>query len=69
MSSDFERLRQEFGFPGDDQVLTKCFLLFAGVMGAISLEVFGQYGADTLTDADPLFDAQLRLLVGVLSQH
>ncbi|HKI42065.1 MAG TPA: TetR/AcrR family transcriptional regulator [Mycobacterium sp.] len=69
MSSDFERLCQEFGFPGDDQVLTKCFLLFAGVMGAISLEVFGQYGADTLTDADPLFDAQLRLLVGVLSQH
>ncbi len=69
MSSDFERLRQEFGFPGDDQVLTKCFLLWAGVMGAISLEVFGQYGADTLTDPGALFDAQLRLLVGLLSQH
>jgi AcrR family transcriptional regulator len=69
MSSDFARLRQEFGFPGDDQVLTKCFLLWAGVMGAISLEVFGQYGADTLTDPGALFDAQLRLLVGVLSQH
>lgn len=69
MSSDFERIRQEFGFPGDDQVVAKCFLLWAAVLGAISLEVFGQYGADTLTDPEAVFDAQLRLLVGVLSQH
>ncbi|GAA4290229.1 TetR/AcrR family transcriptional regulator [Mycobacterium paraffinicum] len=69
MSSDFERIRQEFGFPGDDQVVAKCFLLWAGVLGAISLEVFGQYGADTLTDPEAVFDAQLRLLVDVLSQH
>ncbi|QZA15588.1 TetR/AcrR family transcriptional regulator [Mycobacterium malmoense] len=69
MSSDFERIRQEFGFPGDDQVITKCFVLWAGVLGAISLEVFGQYGADTLTDPGAVFDAQLRLLVDVLSQH
>lgn len=46
MSSDFEKIRQEFGFPGDDRVVTKCFLLWAGVVGAISLEVFGQYGAN-----------------------
>ena len=69
LSSDFERLRQEYGFPGDDQVLTKCFLVFAGVVGAISLELFGQYGSDTLTDAGPLFDAQVRLLVGLLGQN
>ena len=69
MSSDFERIRQEFGFPGDDQVVAKCFLLWAGVLGAISLEVFGQYGADTLTDPAAVFDTQCRLLVDVLSQH
>jgi len=69
VSSDFERIRHEFGFPGDDHVLAKCFLLWAGVLGAISLEVFGQYGADTLTDPEAVFDAQLRLLVGVLSHH
>jgi hypothetical protein len=39
------------------------------VLGAISLEVFGQYGADTLTDPASVFDTQLRLLVDVLSQH
>ena len=69
MSSDFERIRQEFGFPGDDQVVAKCFLLWAGVLGAISLEVFGQYGADTLTDPAAVFDTQCRLLVDILSQH
>lgn len=69
MSSDFERIRQEFGFPGDDHVVVKCFLLWAGVVGAVSLEVFGQYGADTLTDPEAVFDIQLRLLVGVLTQH
>lgn len=69
MSSDFERIRHEFGFPGDDLVTAKCFLLWAGVLGAISLEVFGQYGADTLTDPAAVFDTQLRLLVDVLTQH
>jgi AcrR family transcriptional regulator len=69
MSSDFERVRHEFGFPGDDLVTAKCFLLWAGVLGAISLEVFGQYGADTLTDPAAVFDTQLRLLVDVLTQH
>lgn len=69
MSSDFERIRQEFGFPGDDHVIAKCFLLWATVVGAISLEVFGQYGADTLTDPEAVFDTQVRLLVGLLAQH
>lgn len=69
MSSDFERIRHEFGFPGDDHVIAKCFLLWACLVGAISLEVFGQYGADTLTDPEALFDSQVRLLVGVLAQH
>jgi AcrR family transcriptional regulator len=69
MSSDFDRIRQEFGFPGDDSVIAKCFLFWAGVLGAISLEVFGQYGADTLTDPEAVFDTQLRLLVDMLTQH
>ncbi|KLO32656.1 TetR family transcriptional regulator [Mycobacterium haemophilum] len=69
MSSDFERIRREFGFPGDDHVVVKCFLLWSGVVGATSLEVFGQYGADTLTDPEAVFDIQMRLLVGVLTQH
>jgi hypothetical protein len=37
-------------------------------VGAISLEVFGQYGTDTLSDPEAVFDTQVRLLVGVLTQ-
>lgn len=69
MSSDFDRIRQEFSFPGDDAVIAKCFLFWAGVLGAISLEVFGQYGADTLTDPEAVFNTQLGLLVDMLAQH
>jgi hypothetical protein len=67
ISDDFERLRQEFGFAGDDAVIAKCFTIWAGVVGAISLEVFGQYGADTLSDTQTVFDTQARLLIALLT--
>jgi AcrR family transcriptional regulator len=66
ISDDFARLRQEFGFPGDDAVIAKCFAIWAGVVGAISLEVFGQYGADTLSDPETVFEIQVRLLITML---
>jgi hypothetical protein len=43
-------------------------VIWAGVVGAISLEVFGQYGLDTLSDPHTVFDTQMRLLIGVLNQ-
>jgi len=67
LSADFDRLRDEFGFPGNDAAVAKCFGLWAGLVGAISLEVFGQYGADTLTDPAQLFDVQVRLWLHMLS--
>ena len=66
LSSDFERVRAEFEFGGDDSAVAKCFLLWAGLVGAISLEVFGQYGADTLTEPGAVFDSQVRLLIDML---
>ena len=67
LSSDFSRLREEFEFPGDDSAVAKCFLLWAGLVGAISLEVFGQYGSDTLTEPGTVFDTQIRLLINMLT--
>jgi AcrR family transcriptional regulator len=67
LSSDFDRLREEFDFAGDDSAVGKCCLLWAGLVGAISLEVFGQYGADTLTEPGGVFDMQVRLLIDMLS--
>jgi AcrR family transcriptional regulator len=67
LSSDFDRLRQEFDFAGSDSAVAKCFLLWAGLVGAISLEVFGQYGSDTLTEPGAVFDIQVRLLIDMLA--
>jgi AcrR family transcriptional regulator len=67
LSSDFDRLREEFDFPGDDSAVAKCFLVWAGLIGAISLEVFGQYGPDTLTEPEAVFDTQVRLLIDMLT--
>jgi AcrR family transcriptional regulator len=67
LSTDFDRLRDEFGFPGDDSAVAKCFVLWAGLVGAISLEVFGQYGADTVTEPEAVFDTQVRLLMAALT--
>ncbi|MGB3481478.1 MAG: TetR/AcrR family transcriptional regulator [Mycobacterium sp.] len=59
---DFAALREEFGFSGDDPVVARCTTLWAALVGAVSLEVFGQYGPDTLTDPRALFDLQITLL-------
>ncbi len=66
LSADFDRLRDEFDFPGDDAAVASCFALWAGLVGAISLEVFGQYGADTLSDPASMFDVQVRLWLHAL---
>ena len=66
LSADFDGIRTEFDFAADDAVVAKCFVLWASLVGTISLEVFGQYGTDTLTDPAAAFDAQLFLLTDML---
>ncbi|MGE2721911.1 TetR/AcrR family transcriptional regulator [Mycolicibacterium celeriflavum] len=67
LSSDFAALRDEFSFGGDDGAVAKGFLAWATLIGAISLEVFGQYGPDTLTDPAAVFDLQIGLLIEALT--
>ncbi|MDR3659677.1 MAG: TetR/AcrR family transcriptional regulator [Mycobacterium sp.] len=67
ISADFAQVRDEFGFSGDDDVVARCFVLWAAIVGAISLEVFGQYGVDTLGDPAAVFEVQLQLLVDLLT--
>lgn len=69
LSRDLQAVRVEYGFPGGDRALLKCFMLWATLVGAISLEVFGQYGPDTLTDAGPVFDGQIRLAINALKAN
>lgn len=67
MSRDLSRVRDEFGFPGDDALVIKCTAVWALIIGAVSLEIFGQYGSDTFTDAGALFDEQIRLAIDLLT--
>lgn len=69
VGADFVGLRAEFGFTGDDGVLAKCLVVWAALIGAISLEVFGQYGPDTLTDPSAVFDLQVGLLIDLLGRE
>ena len=68
LSADFARLRDEFGFSGDNAAVVKCIVLWTGLVGAVSIEVFGQYGPDTLSDPAAVFELQLDLLVGALAE-
>jgi AcrR family transcriptional regulator len=67
ISADFDAIRAEFAFSGDDAAVARCFLLWAALVGAISLEVFGQYGADTLSTPGAVFELQLQLLIAGLT--
>ncbi|BBY60744.1 putative HTH-type transcriptional regulator [Mycolicibacterium sarraceniae] len=67
MSADLVRVRDEFGFPGDDSLVIRCTAVWALLIGAISLEVFGQYGYDTFTDTSELFDEQIRIALDLLT--
>ena len=67
MSADFDAIRAEFAFSGGDAAVARCFLLWAALVGAISLEVFGQYGADTLSTPGAVFELQLQLLIAGLT--
>lgn len=66
LAADFNGLRSEFGFAVDDTVVAECLVLWATLVGAISLEIFGQYGPDTFTDPAAVFDTQLSLVVEML---
>ncbi|HEY5150232.1 MAG TPA: TetR/AcrR family transcriptional regulator [Mycobacterium sp.] len=67
LSADLTRLRDEFEFPGDDALTLRCTVAWSIVVGAVSLEVFGQYGADTFSDPGAVFDEQVRILLDVLA--
>jgi hypothetical protein len=60
LRADFDRIRAEFDTPVDDAAVVRALSLWSVIVGAISSEVFGQYGRDTFSDADALFGLQLR---------
>ena len=66
LRGDAERLRASSGLSVSDGMLAAGVLAWVALSGAVSFEVFGQYGADTFADPAGLLEVQLDLLAGAL---
>jgi AcrR family transcriptional regulator len=66
LRADLARVRSELGAEMEPAVLARAVLVWSALFGAVSLEVFGQYGTDTFLEPAALFEHQLRLAVAML---
>ena len=62
LAADVKRIRKGFPMTAPDDLVLRGVLTWAALFGCVSFEVFGQYGPDTFTAADQLFEHQLQLL-------
>lgn len=64
--ADLERVRAEFRLDLSDEMLAAAVLAWVALFGAVSFEVFGQYGPDTLSDPTALFGILVAMLGGLM---
>lgn len=62
LSADLEAIRDGLGLAIPDGLLANGALVWTSLFGAVSFEVFGQYGADTFSARDELFEHHLAVL-------
>lgn len=65
LAKDLAGIRAEMGLVAPDASLARGVLAWTSLFGAVSFEVFGQYGADTFAARDELFEHQLSVLQAV----
>jgi AcrR family transcriptional regulator len=65
--ADLARATVELGLDIDPTVLARVTMLWAVIIGGVSLEVFGQYGRDTFSEPGLLFEHQVATAVQVLT--
>jgi AcrR family transcriptional regulator len=66
LRADLTAVRGELGLDVDAAVLARAVMLWSVLFGAVSLEVFGQYGTDTFGEPAALFEHQVRLALATL---
>jgi len=62
LSADLAAIRNELGIAVSDEFLANGALVWTSLFGAVSFEVFGQYGADTFRARGELFEHHLQAL-------
>ncbi|MBT2535011.1 TetR/AcrR family transcriptional regulator [Arthrobacter sp. ISL-69] len=65
LAPDLHAIREELGLAMPDDLLARGALAWTSLFGAVSFEVFGQYGAGTFSAPDALFEHHLRVLGGL----
>jgi AcrR family transcriptional regulator len=66
LRADLARVAADVGMEVDPAVMARAVLLWATLFGAVSLEVFGQYGEDTFAEGSLVFEHQIRLALTVV---
>ncbi|MFJ6417342.1 TetR/AcrR family transcriptional regulator [Paeniglutamicibacter sp. NPDC091659] len=66
LSADVESLRVEYSLRAPGWLVARGLGAWSGLFGAVSFEVFGQYGPNTLGDPAELFELTVRDLAGNL---
>ncbi|MGO4805876.1 TetR/AcrR family transcriptional regulator [Arthrobacter sp. 2MCAF15] len=65
LAGDLAKIRAEFGLAVPDGLLARGTLAWTSLFGAVSFEVFGQYGAETFSAREELFAHHLAVLADV----
>jgi len=65
LAADFEAIRGGLDLAVPDALLARGALVWTSIFGAVSFEVFGQYGADTFSAPDELFQHHVDMLARV----
>ncbi|MBR7742575.1 TetR/AcrR family transcriptional regulator [Phycicoccus sp. BSK3Z-2] len=66
LAAELGRAADELGLDAGPGVVARALLLWAGVVGSTSLEVFGQYGPDAFARPGALVEHQVRVLLDVV---
>jgi AcrR family transcriptional regulator len=69
LRADLTRVAAGLALDVDPAVLARAVMLWSVMMGAVSLEVFGQYGPDTFAEPGLLFGHQIDSAVAALKAH
>ncbi len=66
LSRDVGRIRRDLALTAPDELIARGVLVWAALFGCVSFEVFGQYGPDTFTSAQDLFEHHLEVLAATV---
>ncbi len=66
LSLDLAPVRSAMGLTAPDEVIARGMLVWAGLFGCVSFEIFGQYGPDAFADPKDVFEHHLRVLIATI---